>query len=278
MQASEETPLPATRYDWTVDDVAEFIAWRRAKIEEIGERNFSVEYPENDFDCFTQTGRPLISAQYLKTTCDPTGPIEGRSYLITADTSVGLLTGDPSAIQIMEIENLRQAYQASLKIAPDLLAVELARLSDEYNEAMIAVERNGPGIATILKLVEMGYGDRLYKHLDAALRRQVEDGKLTIGEAMDKAQYGFPTSTETKPVMGVLLEAAIRTGALGLSYQEFCDEALHVVWKDDQSWAAMTGFHDDLVVALAIAVYIIQVTLGTMNGFVGIVPEVGHAR
>ena len=262
---------------WYAPEVAEYLAWRRAKIEERGEKTFLVEYPENDKDCFTQTGRPLVRADLLKTTCQPSGPIEGHSYLVIADTSLGLQSGDPAAIQVLDIFTGRQCHERSLTLAPDLLAVPLAELSDEYNGAMIVVERNGPGIATILKLIEMGYEDRLYKQLTAAQRRAVEDGEKDIDEALRDAQHGFPTTAETKPLLGTMLEAGIRTGELGLSSEEFCTEAKTVVWFDDRSWGALTGYHDDRVMALAIGWYVSRTQMG-FTGFIDCVPEVGDAR
>lgn len=261
--------------DWIDDDVAEYIAWRRTKIEQIGERNFLVEFPENDRECFEQTGRAVIGEQYLKVTCNPSEPVEGHAYLIAADVSLGLAEGDPAAIQIIDLHTGRQCYEDELLVSPDLLAVKLAELSDLYNWSAIVVERNGPGIATILKLISLGYEARLYKHLDARLRRKTEQGDLTMDEAQAEAQYGFPTSAENKSLMGLRLEEAVRCGYLGLSSERFCEQAKTVVWKDDKSWAALSGYHDDLFVALAIGNFVMRYEADMLPAFFGIEPEAG---
>jgi hypothetical protein len=263
--------------NWRAAEVAEYLAWRRTKIEQIGEPTFKVEYLENDKDCFTQTGRPLVRADLLTVSCKPSRAIEGHEYLIAADTSLGLQTGDPAAIEVLDIHTGRQVHERSLTLAPDLLAMPLAELSDEYNGAMIVVERNGPGIATILKLIELGYEDRLYKQLTAQQHRAVEDGDVTLDEAMHNAQHGFQTTVRVKPLLGVKLEAGIRTGELGLSSEEFCTEAKTVVWFDDRSWGALPGHHDDRVMALAIGWYVSRTQMG-LTGFVGVMPETGYAR
>jgi hypothetical protein len=64
---------------------------------------------------------------------------------------------------------------------------------------------------------------------------------------------------------------------LGLSSEEFCTEARTVVWFDDRSWGALTGYHDDRVMALAIGWYVSRTQMG-LTGFVGVLPEVGYAR
>jgi hypothetical protein len=268
------------RTKWCCPEVAAFIAWRRAKIEELpgGEDQFKVEYPENDHDCFEQTGRPVIPAKFLKVTCEPSSAIEGHRYVVSADPSLGLESGDPAAIAVIDVDNGAMAKLEKLKVPPDMLALRLADLSDEYNGAVIAVERNSIGIATIRKLLEMGYEDRVYKHLDARLRRAVDAGKLSLEEAMEQAQPGFPTSAETKPVGAMMLEEGIRKGQLGISSQEFCEEARTVVWFDNGTFGALPGYHDDQFMAVMIGWYVIRLTLGIFTGFIGLLPEFGDAR
>lgn len=265
------------RAKWHCDEVAEYIGWRRAKTEELpgGERQFLVEYPENDRDCFEQTGRPVISAQYLKTSCMPSAPIDDHEYAIGCDTSLGLDSGDPSAIEIIDVQTGRQVFEETLKQQPDLLAYRLVELSDAYNNALIVVERNNSGIATIRKLVELGFEQRLYRHLDARQKRAIEDGRSSLEEAYQQAQFGFPTTQQSKPLAAIALEEGVRRGWLGLSSQNFCDEAKTVVWFDNGSFGALSGYHDDRFMALAIVWFVTRTTLGTFSSFVGALPETG---
>jgi hypothetical protein len=266
-----------TGSNWHCDEVAEYLVWRRAKIEELpgGERQFLVEYPENDRDCFEQTGRPVIGAVYLKVTCEPQGPVPGQQYAIGCDTSLGLDDGDPAAIQIIECENGRQVYEEILKRPPDLLADRLAELHNEYNGAWLVVERNGPGIATLRKLIELGLERRVYRHIDDRLRRKVEDGRLTLDEAREQAQLGFPTTAANKPQLGIKIEWGVREGKLGLSSQAFCDEAHTVIWFPNGSLGAMPGYHDDRFMALAIVWYVHMSGLLKLTSFIGVLPEPG---
>jgi hypothetical protein len=139
---------------WNDDRVAEYLAWRREKITELpgGENQFKVEYPENDVDCFEQTGRPVIQARYLKVTCEAGGPMDGHEYIIGCDTSLGLESGDPAAIEVIDITTGRQVHSETLKRSPDLIAYRLAELHDLWGWALVVVERNNSGIATIREL------------------------------------------------------------------------------------------------------------------------------
>lgn len=273
---------------WHCFEVAERLAWRRLKIEEYGgadkkrgEKIFLVEHPENDTDCFDASVRTVVSPVYLKVGCEPqTEGLPGREYLIGCDTSLGAEDGDSSAIEVVDLQTGRQAHSEELKISPDLLAYRLVEVSNLFNGAVIGVERNNTGIATIKKLTELVEPERIYKELTVGQKRQVEDGKKIYEEAMAEAEFGIATTTANKSLYAVFLEQAIRTGELGLSNQEWCDQAQTVIWLNSQKtqWGAMSGFHDDRFIALAIANYIRMTKYGEFAGFVGILPETGYAR
>lgn len=270
----------AKKAKWHCDEIAEFLAWRRWKITDLpgGEAQFKVEYPENDVDCFEQTGRPLIKGSYLKATCQASEPQEGHEYIIGVDTSLGHESGDPSAIEVLDITSGRQVHSEVLKRSPDLLAYRVAELHELYNRAICVVERNNTGIATIRELQKLIPEECIFRYIDRRLQRKIEDGDLTPDEAFAQAEFGLPTTDANKADFGIELERAVRTGEVGLSSEEFCTECRTVVWFDNGKWGAMGGYHDDRVIALAIANYVRVKLLGQFMGFVGVLPETGFAR
>lgn len=265
---------------WFCDEVAEYIAWRRAKIEELdaGEAEFSVEYPENDEDCFENTGNPVISPKVCKVTCEPSEPIEGREYLIGCDTSRGYSHGDPMAIEILDLLTGRQCYSEELRLKPDNLAYRLQELSDKYNWAIIAVERNNTGVAVLQELLKLVEIERIFKEIPRRLMRQVEDHKKSYEEALEESDYGIETTSANRGLMATYLERDIRNGEIGLSSKEWCEQAKTVVWFDNGSWGAMTGYHDDRFIALAIANYVRNTSLGSFLSGIEVLPQVGDAR
>ncbi|MBX3267083.1 MAG: hypothetical protein KF831_10285 [Acidobacteria bacterium] len=271
----------AKKASWHIDAVAERIAWRRWKIAELpgGEAQFKVEYPENDIDCFEQTGRPLIKGSYLKVTCRTEGPREGREYIIGCDTSLGHETGDPAAIEILDLVSGRQVHSESLKRSPDLIAYRLQELHEMYNRAVVVVERNNTGIATIRELQKLIPEEFVFRYIDRRLQRKIEDGDMTPDEAFAQAEFGLPTTEANKAEYAIELERAVRTGEIGLSSEEWCEECRTCVWFDNGKWGAMSSsYHDDRVIALAIAQYVRVKLLGQFMGFVGVLPETGYAR
>lgn len=269
----------AFRDDWFRPEVAEYIAWRRAKIEDIGERDFLIEYPESDKECFANTGRPVIAQEHLKVTCNFSEPRRGHEYLVSVDTSGGSEKGNPAAIQVIDICCGNQVFEEKLKLKPDLLGIRVAEVCDLYFRALIVVESNNTGIATIGKLRELGYDDVLYRHLSAPLRRAVDRGDKTIEEAMEQAEFGFPTDSVNKPLAGMAIEKGVRTGELALASQEFCDQAQKVVWKDNGTFSGQSSTdEDDLFMALAIGWFVITTMYGFFSRGMEVLPEVGDAR
>lgn len=261
---------------WKCDEVAEYMAWRDAKRTELGEGDFKVEYPENDKECFEQSGRPVVSADLLKVICKPNDPIAGHDYLIIADPSAGLQQGDPAAIQVIDLYTGRQAREIEVRKRPDLLAQDIADLSDEYNGALIVVEVNGVGLACVQELERLGYGDRLFRQLTFAQKASIEEGKTTIEEEWEKTPAGFKTTTANKPLMGAALERHIRQGTFLLSSEAFCEQAKTVNWNDRGGFAAVNGGHDDLFMAAAIGAYVREYELGWQIAYVGVEPVAGE--
>lgn len=271
---------------WFCNEVAEYIAWRRGKIEELpgGLNQFLVEYLENDVDCFELSGRPVISGQYLREPCQASEPKEGRSYILGIDSSLGVSGGNPSGLVVLDEETGRMVFSERVLMSPDQLAYHGGEISDKYNGAFIVPERNNTGVALISALCTLGYGepDRLYRHLDESLKRKVEDGKLTIDEAFEQAKLGFPTTFQgqaNKSHAAQMLEESVRKEEIGVS-ELFIEEARTIVWFDNETFGPIPGqaHHGDVFMASLIANYVRRTRASMTGGFLGIMPEVGYAR
>ena len=275
----------AKQAKWNCDEVAEYIAWRRAKIEDIGDADFQVEYLENDVDCFQRTGRPVISPLFLKEPCAPSEPIEGHAYIIGVDSSLGRAGGNPSAIVVIDVDAPGCiVHSEKERRSPDQLAFRTGELSDHYNGGFIVPESNNTGYALIDALCNLGYGeiDRLYRHLDAAAMRRIFAGTSTIDEELEKAPFGFPTTFKgyaSKSTAAQWLEESIRKKWL-VPDQAFVDEALVVVWHDNETFGPLPGqdHHADLFMATLIANFVMRLRATLTGGFVGVMPETGWAR
>ena len=129
------------------------------------------------------------------------------------------------------------------KIDPMTFAEELAKIGKYYNDATISTESNGPGYATIGRLVEIGYPliwqNRLANRMDG---RPLE----TIG---------WTSSMKTKEWAIGLLIKLIHDKDLRIHDRRTYDEMRNFVTLSSGGYgpADESHGHDDTVMALAIA-------------------------
>lgn len=206
---------------------------------------------------FLQSGSVVFDEQFLGLRAKPylDGQIKAARdqarddrddtpFLIGVDVAEGHEDSDYSVATVLHKrgEEFIQAATLAGRWRPDVFAQKLARLLDLF-PGIVGVEKNGPGGMVILELERLGYSPRLYRH-----REWDERGRK-------KTRVGWVTSTKSKPLMIGELEAALRTGAIHLSDSPTLEELRIYEYTDSaaQYTSAPTGFHDDRVIALAIA-------------------------
>ncbi|MEG1538184.1 MAG: hypothetical protein RR387_07885, partial [Clostridiales bacterium] len=173
-------------------------------------------------------------------------PEEGREYVIGIDTAAGKEGGDYAVMEVLERRTLIQAAEWHGHIDPDLLGAQAANLGRYYNLARLVPEANNHGIATVNALKRLRY-PRLYR-------------RRTINRYNDRMmqEYGFLTTGRTKPLMISALAGYIREDAGRLLGQETIGECLTYLYDESGAANAREGCHDDRVMALALAVYVIM--------------------
>jgi hypothetical protein len=162
-------------------------------------------------------------------------------FYIGIDVGEGHDESDNSSISIIHAETGIEILTYAAKLRPDVFAVKIVEHLDRFL-GPIGVEKNGPGGALILKLQELGYDDRLYRHKDYDAR----------GKA--KRRVGWITSAKSKPIMIDELEAAIREKVVSITDEDLLAELLVYEYKGtlDHS-GAPDGYKDDRVISLAVA-------------------------
>lgn len=169
---------------------------------------------------------------------------DGSPFLMGVDVGEGTESSDNSSVEVLHRTTGRQVFSLAGQWRPDVFAEKLQRVASVF-PGPIGVERNGPGGALILRLVQLGLGERLYRH-----REWDQEGKA-------KLRVGWATTGKSKPTMVNELEIALRNRELLLSEgvgEATREEALVYEYKDTlEHSGAPEGFHDDRVIALAIA-------------------------
>ena len=174
-------------------------------------------------------------------------PVDGVEYVIGIDVALGVKDGDYSVMEVIRKDTREQVAEWHGHIDPDLLGTEAVFLGRYYNLALLAPEVNNHGIATVNAIRRYRY-PRLY--------RRVKDGQVN-----DKttSTYGWQTTQVTKPKIISMLTRLLRESATKIKSKAALSECLtYVVEEDGRKTSAQIGCHDDRVMALAIAYYVLD--------------------
>lgn len=168
-------------------------------------------------------------------------PKAGAQYVIGADASEGVSHGDNSGVQVLRLPDLAQVAVYQEPLEPDDLAYLLDALGRTYNMARIAVETNGPGYATNLTLSKVLHYPMLY-------RRESFD---TLTKTYQE-KVGWHSNRQSKTILITDLRGSFRDDLIIFRDLETLEELMHYVEIDGKLQAA-SGYHDDLVIALGLA-------------------------
>lgn len=169
----------------------------------------------------------------------------GRSYLIAADVCGGGGGKDFSTAGVFDIESWDQVAAFHGRPEPSTFATFLIRAGWMWRSknapALLAPEANDHGRAVLAILRERGYRN-LWQMARFDQRRNTE-----------VAQFGWLTTSASRPIMLAALKEAVRDGSLGIADAEAIDEMLTFEVNKNGREEAREGHFDDRVMMLAIA-------------------------
>lgn len=205
------------------------------------------EFAEDDESCFRASGDSVfeIEAVEQRMVAAPAAvekrrngeleiwlpPMPGKQYLIAVDPAGGGTEGDYSAAEVLEMETGLQCAEFAGHVGGLELAQLLTTLANEYNQALLVVERNNHGHAVLAMLETVCHYSRLYR----------QAGKL-----------GWLTNCETRPSAVGRLNAAVIEQPDRLMSRRLLAECRSFVRFPDGSSGARAGTHDDRLMAMAI--------------------------
>lgn len=252
----------------------EQLNWRRQTIKNKlngDEEKFKQEYPSNAMEAFLTSGRPrfdtIVLTKWLNAAkegvrgyvertgfvADDKGyvtvyeePRAGSRYVIGGDTSQGLATGDRSAATVWETKTWRMVCKWHGHIDPDLYADQLELIGKWYNTALLAVEINNHGFTTMNKLKNLNY-PMLFQ------MERYDEVANKMGRAL-----GFRTDRKTKPLIIDHMASCIREQLIEVQDKELISECITYIREEDGGTNAQEGCYDDLVMASAIALFVLS--------------------
>lgn len=256
-----ENKFKTIRLPWQVHPERDQ-AWRDRQDEELGARLAAQEC-----DCdFSSSGNtvldPGLLQWYMQTTT--LEPIEKRgidgnfwvweipnytkSYIVTADVARGD-GSDYSAFHILDVDTLAQVAEYRGQLTTKDFGNMLVSVATEWNDALLVIENNNVGWATIQQVL-----DRSYKNLYYTYKSDVLDSDAFLSKGYDLANKsdmvaGFTMSHKIRPLAISKFDLLAREKSLIIRSKRLADELATFIWKDGKAQAA-NGYNDDLVMCM----------------------------
>jgi hypothetical protein len=268
-QKKENSFLPIS-LPWTVHPERDE-AWRRQQDKDLGVRNAAQEC-----DCeFASSGNTFIDPMILQwyeqnTIAEPIerryvdksywiweAPDPMKYYMITADVARGD-GNDFSGFHVIDIENVTQVAEFKAQIGTREYANILLSAAMEYNNALLVIEHASIGWDVIQSVIEKGYNNLYYS----------QRGEYTMDFEKYVNQYdrssnvvpGFSTNERTRPLMLEKMRVFLESKTAVIRSLRLLEELRVFIWKNNKA-QAMQGYNDDLVLPLAIAMFLRETSL-----------------
>tara|TARA_B100000900_G_scaffold413537_1_gene437780 strand:- start:2904 stop:4487 length:1584 start_codon:yes stop_codon:yes gene_type:complete len=171
------------------------------------------------------------------------------NYLMVADVARGD-GADYSTFHMIKLETLQVVGEYQGKPTLDMYAGILNQIGREFGNAMLVVENNNIGYSVLDKLLDASYPN-LY-HSIKSTHEYIEQHQAEI---RNSAVPGFTTSSKTRPLIVAKLEEFIRNKLITIYSSRTINEMKTFIWRNGKP-QAMKGYHDDLIMALAIACWV----------------------
>ena len=243
-------------------------SWRDEQDKNLGP---SQAAQECDAD-FLSSGRSVVDPAILewykeKMCCEPTEksgfdrnlwiwgyPDYSKQYLISADVARGDGT-DYSAAHVFDLEEMEQVAEYKGQLGTTEFGNFLIELATKYNDALLVVENNNIGWATLQTIIDRGYENLFYQEKNHLVVD--EDNQHTNRyRNIDKNKIpGFTTTLRTKPLMVAKMEEYTREKMVKIKSTRLIDELFVFIYKNSKT-QALEGYNDDLVMSYSILLWI----------------------
>jgi hypothetical protein len=177
-----------------------------------------------------------------------------RDYIISADCARG--DGDDfSAFNILDVETLEQVAEYKGKLTTKDYGNLLITAATEYNNALLIIENSNIGWATLQQVIDRGYENLFYNEMDVNIV-EIEKQYTSKLNAIDKKSVpGFSTTSKSRPLIINKMTQYFNDKSITIHSQRLYDELTVFIWNGAKA-EAMKGYNDDLVMSLAIGLWI----------------------
>lgn len=169
-------------------------------------------------------------------------PIEGREYIMGVDAAEGIgEDGDNSCFEVIDqitCEQVAEFY--SNTVQPHVFAQIISQVGRYYNNALVVVENLGAGMTVVSKLEHEVFYENIYHEISGKNER-----------------IGIKTNRSNRPVFLEAMQSKLIGRTMLIKSNRFLQELKRLVYnKQTKRIEAQKGYHDDAIMAMALALYI----------------------
>jgi hypothetical protein len=177
-----------------------------------------------------------------------------KDYVLAADVARG--DGqDFSAFHVIDVDSMEQVAEYKGKISTKDFGNLCMNVAQEYNNALLVIENSSIGWAAIQQVIDRQYDNLFYTSKDLQyvdVARQVTNRYRNSDRQMVP---GFSTTSKTRPLVIAKLEEYFREKSVIAKSSRLIDELFVFIYNNNRA-EAMQGYNDDLVMSLAIGLWV----------------------
>jgi len=177
-----------------------------------------------------------------------------KDYVLAADVARG--DGkDFSAFHVIDVDSMEQVAEYKGKISTKDFGNLCMNVAQEYNNALLVIENSSIGWAAIQQVIDRQYDNLFYTSKDLQyvdVARQVTNRYRNSDRQMVP---GFSTTSKTRPLVIAKLEEYFREKSVIAKSSRLIDELFVFIYNNNRA-EAMQGYNDDLIMSLAIGLWV----------------------
>ena len=228
-------------------------------------------------DCdFISSGQSVIPGELIKeiqdkSVCEPIekrfnddmwiwkNPEPNNKYLVSADVARGD-GADYSAFHIIDLQSMEQVAEYRSKEDTTRYSNILMSIATEYNDALLVVENNNVGWAVLQTIIDREYKNLFWMKKDL---KYVDSKTQYTNKYRGENRMmvpGFTTSMKSRPLMIENLSKFVRDHSVKINSIRLVDELYVFIFNNGKA-EALKGYNDDLVMSMAIGLWIRETAL-----------------
>lgn len=263
-KANEFNPI---LLDWRVHPERDQ-AWRDRQTEILGEAQAAQEHDAS----FIFSGNTVVPPEilefykntYVQEPMEKTGfdgnmwiweyPSPSKTYIVAADVARG--DGeDYSTAHVIDVETSAQVAEYKGKIETKAFGNMLVSMATQYNDALLIPDNSSIGWNAIQQIIDRGYKNLFYMSKD--LQYVDVEHQMTGKYYREERNMvpGFMISQRTRPLIIARLKEYMLESSFTIRSSRLISELETFIWKNGRP-EALSGYNDDLVLALCIGLWV----------------------